>query len=257
MSPSLPRPLRIPLRVLYTGWAFLWFILLMLLVFPFILLATFFGKHRGGDMINHILRVWSGIWFVMVGIRHRNVYDYRPDPSSQYIFVHNHISYLDAAIAVESVRQPFRALGKMEMRHYPVFGYIYSAFVVMVNRGDAEDRARSIRDLKDFIHRGISIMIFPEGTFNETGGPLKPFFDGAFRIAIETGTPILPVVFLDAYERMHFHHIFSLTPGRSRAVFLDPVPVEGLTMDDVKHLKEKVYGIMEGCLRARADRFRT
>jgi 1-acyl-sn-glycerol-3-phosphate acyltransferase len=42
--------------------------------------------------------------------------------------------------------------------------------------------------------------MFPEGTFNETNAPLKDFYDGAFRIAIETKTAVKPVLFLDAYE---------------------------------------------------------
>jgi 1-acyl-sn-glycerol-3-phosphate acyltransferase len=115
----------------------------------------------------------------------------------------------------------------------------------MVDRNDPENRARSLRLLKSVLKKGISIMIFPEGTFNETGQPLKHFYDGAFRIAIETQTPIQPVLFLDTYARMHHKHIFSLNPGRSRSLFLDPIPVDGLTLADAKALKEKVFKIME------------
>jgi 1-acyl-sn-glycerol-3-phosphate acyltransferase len=87
--------------------------------------------------------------------------------------------------------------------------------------------------------------VFPEGTFNTTGQPLKEFYDGAFRIAIETGTPIKPVLFLDMYDRMHYDSVFTLSPGRSRAVFLPEVPVEGLTLADVAGLREKIYRVME------------
>ena len=50
-------------------------------------------------------------------------------------------------------------------------------------------------------------MVFPEGTFNMTTQPLKEFYDGAFRVAIETQTPVKPVLFLDAYSRMHYESI--------------------------------------------------
>jgi 1-acyl-sn-glycerol-3-phosphate acyltransferase len=168
--------------------------------------------------------------------------------------VHNHISYLDAAIAVETLRQPFRALGKIEMKDFPVFGIIYRVFVVMVDRKNPENRARSIMELKSVLSQGISIMIFPEGTFNETSAPLKSFYDGAFRIAIETQTPILPVLFLDAYQRMHYRHMFTLNPGRSRSLFLEPVPVAGMTLTDVGALKEKVFRIMEENLMEHSSR---
>jgi 1-acyl-sn-glycerol-3-phosphate acyltransferase len=103
--------------------------------------------------------------------------------------------------------------------------------------------------MKSYLQKHISIFIFPEGTFNETGAPLKDFFDGAFRIAIETETPIKPVLFIDTVDRLHFRSIFTLTPGPSRVVFMDEVPVEGLTIDDLPALKDKVYAIMDAGLR--------
>jgi 1-acyl-sn-glycerol-3-phosphate acyltransferase len=237
-----------PLRIIYTAYAFLIFLAMMVMVFPFIMLATLLGPVRGGNLILRGLRVWSAIWFTLVGIRHRNIYRYRPDPKQQYIFVLNHISYLDAAIAVESIRQPFRALGRHDLKRIPVFGWIYRVFVIMVDRGNKEDRARSLVDLRRALDHGISILIFPEGTFNETDQPLKSFYNGAFRIAIETQTPILPVVLLDAWDRMHHRHFFSLTPGPSRSVFLEPIPVEGLTLDDMESLRQRVYDIMEAAM---------
>jgi 1-acyl-sn-glycerol-3-phosphate acyltransferase len=99
--------------------------------------------------------------------------------------------------------------------------------------------------LKSVIKKGISIFIFPEGTFNETGQPVKEFFDGAFRIAIETQTPLKPVLFLDTHARQHYNSVFSLNPGRSRSVFLAPVPVAGLTSADLPALKKKVFAMME------------
>jgi 1-acyl-sn-glycerol-3-phosphate acyltransferase len=47
---------------------------------------------------------------------------------------------------------------------------------------------------------------------------------------------------------MHHRHFFSLTPGQSRSVFLEPISVEGLTLDDMEQLKQRVYNIMEQTL---------
>jgi 1-acyl-sn-glycerol-3-phosphate acyltransferase len=148
------------------------------------------------------------------------------------------------------IRQPFRPLGKIELKNVPVFGFIYKAVVVVVDRTDASHRQQSIRQLKSVIKGGISILIFPEGTFNETHLPMKHCFDGAFRLAIETQTPIKPVIFPDTYSRMHYRSSFTLNPGICRAVFLPAVPVEGMTLDDVARLKQQVVGMMEAKLRA-------
>ncbi len=153
---------------------------------------------------------------------------------------------MDIPVILKTIRrQHFRVLGKAEMAKIPIFGFLYRSAAVMVERGDAEKRARSVDQLKSVLSKGISIVIAPEGTFNMTHRPLKEFYDGAFKIAIETQTPIKPVLFLDTYDRMGYQSIFSVNPGRSRSVYLDEIAVAGLSLDDVDHLKEKVFKIME------------
>jgi 1-acyl-sn-glycerol-3-phosphate acyltransferase len=232
------------MQLIYCVYALLLFVALMLVIFPFVLAASFFGRIKGGNAIYRLCMFWGDCWFLLTGIRHKNIYE-TPADDKQYIYVANHISYLDAPVIVKTLRKPIRALGKYEMAKVPVFGYIYKYAIVMVDRTNAEKRARSVRELKAVLRKGISIFIFPEGTFNLTGKPLKDFYDGAFRIAIETQTPIRPLLFLDAYSRMNYETIFSLTPGRCRSVFLEPIPVDGLSMQDLSALKERVYEAME------------
>lgn len=233
-----------PLQILYSIYALLLFVVLMLLFFPFVLLASLFGRIRGGNMVYRICMLWSDIWFPLVGIFHKNIYEQPPQKNKSYIYVANHISYLDAAIIVKTFRHPLRPLGKVELAKVPVFGFIYKNAIVTVDRSSTHNRARSVQLLKAYLKKGISVLVFPEGTFNQTDKPLKDFYDGAFRIAIETGTPIKPVLFLDAKKRLHYDSIFSLTPGRSRSFFLPDISVEGLTLKDVPALKQKVYDIM-------------
>jgi 1-acyl-sn-glycerol-3-phosphate acyltransferase len=236
-------------HTVYLFWAVFWFLFYMLLIFPFVILFSFFGKIRGGNMIYKLLHSWGDFWFFLSGISVQKIYEEKPDPSEQYVFVVNHISNLDAAMLVKVIRQPFRPLGKIELKDIPVFGYIYKTVVIVVDRSDAKHRQRSIRQLKSVIKKGISILIFPEGTFNETHKPMKHCFDGAFRLAIETQTPIKPVIFPDTYSRMHYRSSFTLNPGVCRAVFLPAIPVEGLTMQDVSSLKQQVTSVMEAKLR--------
>jgi 1-acyl-sn-glycerol-3-phosphate acyltransferase len=234
-----------PFRLLYCIYALLVFIGVMFLVLPFVLIGSFFGKISGGNFIYQACMVWGDIWFILIGIYHTNTFDAPHDKNRQYIFVANHISYLDAPFIVKSIRQPVRILGKIEMSRIPFFGFIYRNAIVTVDRSSSENRSKSVRILKSVLKKGISIFLFPEGTFNETRQPLKDFYDGAFRIAIETQTPVKPVLFLDGYNRMNYKSIFSLTPGRSRSVFLEEIPVEGYSLKDVNKLKALVQKRME------------
>jgi 1-acyl-sn-glycerol-3-phosphate acyltransferase len=234
-----------PLQWIYSIYAFITFVAVMLLIFPFALIAGFFGRIKGGNMMIRLCMLWADLWFLLIFIRNKRIYETPHDKKKSYIFVSNHISYLDGAILVKAIRQPFRPLGKVEMSKVPVFGFIYRNAIVTVDRSSPTNRANSVRILKSIINKGISVMVFPEGTFNIGTMPLKEFYDGAFRVAIETQTPIKPVLFLDAYRRMHYRSLFSMTPGRSRIVYLDELPVAGYTSADVEKLKSEVYDVME------------
>jgi 1-acyl-sn-glycerol-3-phosphate acyltransferase len=238
-----------PFQILYFFYAVLLFVILMIPVFIWAIIASFFGKIKGGNLIYRACRLWGDVWFAAVFIRHKNIYDATFNKNRSYIFVANHISYFDTAALVKTFRQPTRPLGKVEMTKIPVFGFIYKRAIVTVDRTSAHNRATSVLVLKSILNKGISVLVFPEGTFNETGKPLKSFYDGAFKIALETKTPIKPVLFLDTYKRMHYSSIFTLNPGQNRAVFLEEIETSGLTIKDMASLKEKVFKLMETKLR--------
>lgn len=234
------------IQILFTVYAFLVFTGFLLLIFIPVVVASFFGKIKGGNFIYKLCHAWAHFFCFMTGIFHRNIFEAPHDRSKQYVFVFNHISYVDIPVILKTIRrQQFRILGKAEMAKVPLFGFIYRSAAVMVDRSSAEKRAKSVLQLKSVLKKGVSIVIAPEGTFNMTHKPLKEFYDGAFKIAIETQTPIKPVLFLDAYDRMRYESIISINPGKSRSVYLEEIPVAGLTLADVDFLKAKVYKLME------------
>lgn len=237
------------IQYIYCIYALTCFVCIMFLVFPFVMLSLLFGKIKGGNLIYQLCRLWAVCWYFLVGIRHKEIYEHPHDRSRQYIFVANHISYMDIPPIVLIAHQPVRILGKYEMVKIPVFGWIYRAAVILVDRRNSDTRSRSVRALKSALKQHISIFIFPEGTFNETSEPLKDFYDGAFRIAIETETPIKPVLLVDTLDRLHYKSLFSLTPGVNRVVYLEEIPVTGMTMKDIQQLKDKVYYSMDSGLR--------
>ncbi len=177
------------------------------------------------------------------------MYAFPHNPDHPVVFVFNHISYMDIPVLLKALRHHhIRVLGKSGMSKIPVFGFIYRNAAVMVDRSSTEARARSVKKLISFLEQNISVVIAPEGTFNLSDKPLKEFYDGAFRIAIETQTPVQPVIFPDTFARLSPHNIFSMNPGKSRAVFLSEIPVSGLTMNDIASLKMQTYNMMEAAL---------
>ena len=242
------------LKAIYSLYAGIIFACLTIInVIPIVFVALAFGKIKGGNLVYFFCRWRAQIWFWLIGIRHEEIYEAPHNRSRHFIFVANHISYMDIPPIVLAIKQPYRVLGKYEMVKVPIFGLIYRAAVVLVDRSSPAKRARSVRALKTALSNNISIFLFPEGTFNLGHHPLKHFYDGAFRIAIETETPIKPIIFVDTLERMHYSSVFSMTPGKCRTVFLEEIPVKGYTIHDIALLKEKVYAAMDAGLR----RYRT
>jgi 1-acyl-sn-glycerol-3-phosphate acyltransferase len=213
---------------------------MILIFFPCVLICFPLGRIRGGNIMYDLFRFFGNGWFKLIGIHQSFIYESTPDPNQQYIFIANHIAYVDVVITILSVKHHFRPIGKAELLKIPIFGFIYKFCVVTVDRSSAEDRARSLDDLRKVLARGISIMVFPEGTFNMADAPLKEMYDGAFKLALETGKPLQPIIFLDAFDRMHYRHFFTLTPGKSRSVYLDPIDPAQYPDADYKALKKIV-----------------
>ena len=205
-------------------------------------------------MIGSLCRIWGYIWLPMIGVFHKNIYEAPVEKDKQYVFVANHISYMDIALIFQGIRtKNIRILAKAEFGKVPIFGFLYRYCTVMVDRSSAESRGKSIRRLKSVIQKNVSIFIYPEGTFNESEAPLKEFYDGAFRLAINAQVPILPVLLADINQRWHWSGWWKLWPGRNRIIYLEAVPTNDLGLQDLATLKEQVYRMMEsGLLAAKA-----
>src|SRR5687767_1181564 len=103
-----------PFQILYCVYALATFVALMIPVFIWALIVSSFGRIKGGNLIYAAVKIWADIWFPLIFIYHRNIYLENHDPEASYIFVSNHISYLDSAIIPKTFRHPIRPLGKIE-----------------------------------------------------------------------------------------------------------------------------------------------
>lgn len=230
---------------LYLFYGLLVFFVVMVIFLPFIILATLLPKKIGTTLSFFFLRCWAFLFSTLSMFFYRIKNANKVDTSKQYIYVANHGSYLDAPAVVIASPSAFKPLGKIEMVKIPVFGFIYKRVVVMIDRSSKESRAESVEKLKQLLMSGISILIFPEGTMNRTPNVLKDFYDGAFRIAIETGTAIAPFVIINARKLMPRNNPLLVRPGRMEVVFADPIDVSSYTLEDIEPLKIKVYKVME------------
>ena len=231
------------MRFIYSLYCALSFILLFLLFFPFFLIFGFRGQKK---VIWHVIHLWRILWLGMIGMRTRISYT-TPGifgKHNGHIIVSNHQSYLDVALIFRAIPVMCRPLAKFELAKVPLFGYLYRQMAVLVDRSNAASKRKSIMDLKKIIRGGESIFIFPEGTFNETDTTFIPFYDGAFKIALETQTNIIPVLFPDTADRFHYSGLWRWSPGINRVIVLDEIAVTDYGPGEVKRLKKDVFNLM-------------
>jgi 1-acyl-sn-glycerol-3-phosphate acyltransferase len=167
------------------------------------------------------------------------------EPRNPYVVVSNHESFTDILL-ISHLPWEMKWLSKAELFRIPFMGWLmHLAGDVPVKRGFGPSAVEAIAECREILARKVSVMIFPEGT-RSPKRDLLPFKDGAFRLAVEAGVPILPLALRGTATALRKH---SWRIGRSTAVVevLPPVETAGLTVADVPALKERVRDmIVEG-----------
>ncbi|HEY6161104.1 MAG TPA: lysophospholipid acyltransferase family protein [Bacteroidia bacterium] len=202
---------------------------------------------RGGVRAAHkVARVWSLVCLACTCVRLKVKGREKIDPNKTYVFVANHQSQLDIPVYARACRNTFRFLAKAELKKIPVIGYAVTRVYVTVDRSDKNDRSRSLQAMKSSLDENVSVFLCPEGTRNRDMNKQKllPFKDGAFRLAIETQTPMAVLTVVDSGKRNSPKSQLELIPGTIHCVWNEPIETKGMTLDDLDGLKNKVYEIM-------------
>ncbi len=216
----------------------------MIIFLPGLTLPFFFGL---GSIGYAFLWIWSWIFSQLTRIRYTFHGREKIDRTKSYIYVSNHTSFLDLPGIRMLIPGQFRPLAKKELLKIPIFGWIAQNATVIVDRSSSQSRKRSIDRLKQSLLNGLSILIFVEGTQNRTKEILQPFHDGAFRIAVDTHQPLLPLVVVGAGRLMPPGTI-KLRPGHIHIYVGDEIATAGLTTQDATALKEKAFEQMKGLI---------
>jgi 1-acyl-sn-glycerol-3-phosphate acyltransferase len=231
---------------LYAFWVLLVFSVFMLVLLPGIVLPFFLGRKY--TWIGYrFLWLWSWIFSMLTFIRYSFLGRENFQKGKSYIYVSNHTSFLDIPGLCLMIPGEFRPLAKKELLKIPVFGWIAQSAAIIVDRSSGESRKKSMDKLKRIKLEGLSILIFAEGTQNRTKEILQPFKDGAFRIAIDTQEPVLPMVVVGAGPLMPPGTI-RLKPGKVKVIVAPEISTTGLSYDDIPKLKAETFEVMKGLI---------
>jgi 1-acyl-sn-glycerol-3-phosphate acyltransferase len=167
--------------------------------------------------------------------------------ATNVVVMPNHTSHLDAAILFGLIDLQPKAVVKKELYSFPFLHYClrYAGFIE-IDRKDPLQSTRAIARAVSALAAGSTFIIFPEGTRSRTG-ELGPFKKGAFAVAIEAGSKILPLAVSGATELLPPGR-FLIRPGTVRVRVLDAVDASKYSYADRERLRDEARGRIAAAL---------
>ena len=212
---------------------------------PLVIVAEklFPGRGYGAAMTHWAALTVVRLVDVEVDVRGRE----RLDPNVSYVFAPNHRSDFDI-LAMLVALPATRFAAKKELFDRPLIGGVVRALgMIPVDRDRPEIAKDALARAAKDVDGGASMIVFPEGEMSTA--ELFPFKRGAFVLAIQTGAPVVPVALHNTGAIMRPNSRTRINPGWVVVEFLDPVPVDGMTMDERHTLSAKVRSALESSLR--------
>jgi 1-acyl-sn-glycerol-3-phosphate acyltransferase len=222
--------------------SFLWW-----LCFFYWPLKYLFAKESRWPASMKVQRFWAGWLRTTMGVKTIVTYEEKLDPNKAYIFTPNHTNYLDILTGYKFVPNYFHFMAKGSLAKVPLFKVMFSKTHIPFDRNSKIDSTAAFKRAKNDIEKGYSVLVYPEGTQNRNNGQLLPFKPGAFKMAVETNTPIVPVTTLNSFDILpHEKEIFKLRRGGPGKLYIKVgKPVYSVDYEnDANKLKEKVYNIV-------------
>jgi len=159
------------------------------------------------------------------------------------VLMANHQSDFDILITLAYVPGQFRWIAKKELFAIPVFGQaMKSAGYIEIDRQDHEKALQSLDLAALRIRQGKSVMTFPEGT-RSRNGEIKPFKQGTFYLAIQSGAPVVPISIIGSGEIMPKRSL-RIKPGRIKLVIDKPIETKDYTLENRQELINKVRSVI-------------
>lgn len=226
---------------IWAFWGLVSFLITFLVIFLPSMLSNLMGDPKGQNYFIRVSRIWMRVWLFLIGCPVKVTGKNNFKPGTAYIVVFNHNALLDVPLSAPFVPGPNKTIAKASFARIPLFGSFYKKGSVLVDRSNDKSRTKSFEAMKKVLALGMHMCIYPEGTRNRSGEPIKAFYDGAFRLAVATQKDIMPCIITGTKKAMPINKKFFLLPVRLRMHFLPPVSSASIS---VNHLKEKVHQTM-------------
>lgn len=223
-------------------WGLISFIITFLLIFIPSMISYLIPGNKGQDYFIWVSRCWMRIWLYMIGCPLTVKGKGNFKKGEAYVIVYNHNALLDVPLSAPFVPGGNKTIAKASFAKVPVFAWFYKRGSVLVDRNDNQSRRKSYEEMRKVLRDNMHMCIYPEGTRNRTQQPLKPFYDGAFKLAVDARKDVIPCVIFGTKKAIPIDKGLYLVPTKLRMHFLPPVSSINIKPGE---LKDKVFEIMK------------
>lgn len=230
-------------RHIWFGYGVIIFFANMLLFAPIYLLVGNIFKQRATRFLialSHYVVSRTIRWPLLIFIKAYGKEQFQEGQA--YVIVNNHQSALDFMVSATGCPILYKYLAKKEVMQIPLFGVAVGLFSILVDRKDEKSRQQSIERMENELKKGFSVFLYPEGTRNRTFAPLKTFYNGAFKLAIQAQIPLMVGTIVGASRLMSPHQRFQLAPGIIKLYWEKPIGIQKDTA--IEQLKTTTQNIM-------------
>lgn len=228
---------------IWAFWGLVSFVVTFLIFFlPSMVSHLFKNYKKGQDFFIAVSRFWINIWLPLIGCPLKVKGKENFIEGETYIVLFNHNALLDVPLSAPYIPAGNKTIAKDSFAKVPIFGWFYKRGAILVDRKSERSRIKSYEEMKKVLAANIHMCIYPEGTRNRTQEPLKQFYDGAFKLAVDTGKDIIPTLIFNTKKAMPINKTFYLLPVPLQMHFLPAVSAKNISAKD---LKEKVFNLMK------------
>lgn len=187
----------------------------------------------------------SSLFLWLLGVKVEVQGDQLPD--KPLVFVANHASYIDTMVMYATIPNYFVFLGMAELLQWPLFRIFFSSGMnIAVPRNNVRASGIAFQKANEVVKKGTSVAIFAEGGIKPAVPKISGFKNGAFKIAINQGVPLVPIVIKHSNEILESFKLYG-TSGRSGIIkvkVLQPLSTHELNSNDYVPLCAKVRALM-------------
>lgn len=177
---------------------------------------------RNGKITHYLSKIFGGVILFIAGVKVKTEGTELLDNNRNYIFISNHASYFDIPVLMKAIPNNVRFIYKDSLTKIPILGWgMYLGGYLPISRDNVRDAMKSLKEAAKKVLKGISVVIFPEGTRSYDGKPGE-FKRGMFVLADEAKVPLVPVAIIGS-EKILPRSRFKINSGTVKVVFNKPV----------------------------------